>query len=107
MAEQHALDQKHNEDCTCPSDHQLNTCFNRDLSDGEQLRFNRALDDSPCNMWLRKEATIKIGRAKKRENVGPRHGIMAHLKRMIVAVQPFFIRSNGPRFSIKRCSSSL
>ena len=71
-----------------PSDHQFNTRFNRDLSDGRRLRFNRAFDDSPSNMCLRKEASIKIGRAKKTENVGPRRGIVAHFKRVIVAIQP-------------------
>ena len=46
-----------------------------------------------------KEASIKIRLVKKKENVGPRHGIMAHFKHVIVAVQPLFIRSNGPRVS--------
>ena len=49
----------------------MNTCFNRNLSDGEQLRFNRAFDDSPDNTWLRKEALIKIGQAKKKRERGP------------------------------------
>ena len=81
-----------------PRDHQLNTCFNDDSSDGRRPRFNHVFYDSPSNTWLRKEAPIKIGRAKKRENVGPRCEIVAHLKHAIVAVQPLFIRSNGPQF---------
>ena len=67
-----------------PPDHQLNTCFNDDSSDGRRPRFNHVFYDSPSNTWLRKEAPIKIGRAKKRENVGPRCEIVAHLKHAIV-----------------------
>ena len=82
-----------------PLDHQLHTCSNRDLSDGKRLRCDRAFHDLPCNMWLHKGAPIKIGRAKeKREIVGPRHGIMAHFKHTIVAIQSLFIRLNDPRF---------
>ena len=76
-----------------PLDHQFNMCFYHDLSDDRRLRFNRAFDDSPGNTCLRKEAPIKIGGVKKRENVGSRRGIMAHFKRAIVAtVQPLFVR---------------
>ena len=53
-----------------PSDHQLHTCFNYDLSDVGQLRFDRAFDDLPCKTWLRKGAPIKIGRAKEKEERG-------------------------------------
>ena len=35
-----------------------------------------AIDDSPCNTWLRKEALIKIGRARSAESVGLRRAIM-------------------------------
>ena len=85
-----------------PSDHQFNTCLNRDLSDGSRLRFNHAFDDSLGNTCLRKEALIKIGGAKKRENMGLRHGIVAQFKRVIVAaIQLLFVRSKGPRFSWK------
>ena len=76
-----------------PSDHQSSTCFNHDLSNDGRLRFNRGFDDSSGDMCLH-----KIGQAKKRENVGLHRGIMAHLKRAIVAVQPIFIRSSGLQF---------
>ena len=54
-----------------PLDHQLSTCFNRDLSEGGRLRFNRAFDDSPGNTCLRKEASIKDRTSKKEGERGP------------------------------------
>ena len=54
-----------------PSDHQLHMCSNCDLSDGGRLRCDRASNDLPCNMWLRKGALIKIERAKEKGDHGP------------------------------------
>ena len=54
-----------------PLDHQLHTCSDRDLSGGERLRCNRALDDLPCNTWLHKGAQIKIRQAKEKGDHGP------------------------------------
>ena len=60
-----------------PSDHQLHTCSNRDLSDVGRLRCNRAFDDSPGDMCLREGAPIKIS------HVGPLHELRFHRSRTI------------------------
>ena len=54
-----------------PSDHQLHTCSNRDLSDGKWLRFDRALDDQLCNTWLREGGSDEDQTSKRRKERGP------------------------------------
>ena len=76
-----------------PSDHHLNTCFNRDLSDIICSRFNRAFGSSWGDKWMHQDASMKIGQAENQGSWdrGPRksldHG------------RPFFFtKSEGLRF---------
>ena len=45
--------------------------------------------------WKKHGGPIKIGQAKERYIVGPRHGIMVHLDHAIGTVQSIFSRLNG------------
>ena len=48
--------------------------------------------------WMHHDGPIKIERAKKQDNVDPRHGIVAHPTRTIMPIHPIFIRSNSQCF---------
>ena len=61
-----------------PLDHQLHACSNRDLSDGKRLRFDRALDDQPCNTWLREGGSDQDRMGKIRGERGPHRGPRFH-----------------------------
>ena len=78
-----------------PSDQHFNTCLNHDLSDIRRSTFNRAISDHGETPGGIMTVRSKLDGKKKREIVGPTHGIMAHLERAIVVVLPIFSRSNG------------
>ena len=72
-----------------PSDHQSDTCINRDLSDIGRSSFNHAIMRSWGDMWTHLDATMEIRRRDWRDReivVHDHRAIMAHDHRVIVAI---------------------